>query len=553
MFFVLICAYFLFCVLENPVILFDDVWDYIVSDFNFYHGRIISELIGISVIKLIPNILHINPQDFAIVSENLFKIVIFSLASWFVVNDILKIKIDKNCIWGPIYLLIFSFFYVLPYSSAGGNLLFGTLMFFCCYILPIPFFVLLISKIYDVYIHDIDLTKKDSISLVLLSIFVMQANEMVGIITFILLFCIYIEHIIKNKKSDKEQRKFKLFPQLLSMIVANIIVYSSTGFKMMFRDYYDSHHPVLSFNNFVHYAQICIDKIIFENWYIVIPLLIGLIVVVLKRNKETSCILKFSLYSLIGIIVLALCLYCMGPTCHYAVGNEKNYVPYWILYSPVATIIQVFLFELVLFLIVYLFNKNNRLLSCIISLILVLGCLYHMIDYKWLIDYKIYADGQRRRQYLIDKMMVFYSKKDKIAILPKDDLAANYSITPDNQMMPYEVLLGTDNNKVYGESIEYSICKPFYILRFPKIYYSNMFLSKFPYLESQTKPQLYFINRSRNFNLPIFPYIKELYKIEVTAFITFSTEEEAISLFLENGGILTEEELSELKFAKILD
>lgn len=554
MLFVFICAYFLFQVLENPVILFDDVWDYIVSDFNFYHGRIISELIGVSIIKLIPNMLHINVQDFAIISENIAKIVLYSLAPLFLTNYVLIMKVNENILWGPIYLFIFSFLYVLPHSSAGGSLMFSTLMFFCCYILPLPFFVLLVSKVYDYYVFNIELTKKDCVLLVLLSIFVMQANEMVGCITFVIILCIYFEHVIKNIKLEKNNKKsFKLFPVLVSMIVANIIVYSSKGFKMMFRDYYDSHHVIFSLDNFVNYAKICVDKIIFENWYIVIPLLIALAIVASLKNKEKYNIFKFIIYSFLGIIILSLALYCMGPKCHYAVGNEENYAPYWVLYAPVAIVVQVCLFEFVLFLIVYLFNKNKKILSIFLSVLLFSSCVYFMFDYKDLVNQKVYSEGQRQRQYLIDKMMVFYSKKNQIAILPKDNLIANYSITESNQMMPYEVLLGVDNNKVYSEQLEYRRGKPFSVLKFPKTYYVNIFSPDFPYVENQTEPYMRFVDKASYFNLPIFPYIKEIYKIKVTDFITFRSEEEAISLFIENGGKLTEEELVELKFSKIME
>ena len=552
--FLFLCSYFLFRVLENPVILFDDVWDYIVSDFNFYHGRIISELIGVCIIKFIPKLLNISLQDFAIVSENLVKIFLYSLTPWFFTSFILKIKFTKNIFWGLIYLLFFAYIYALPYSSSGGNLMFSTLMFFCCYILPIPFFVLLISKIYDVYVFDVDVTKNDIIWLAVLSVFVMQANEMVGCIAFVILFCIYLEHLIKNKNIEKKDKKsFKLFSVFLSMVVANIIIYSSSGFKMMFRDYYDASHVVFSLDAFVKYVQICIDKIIFENWYIMVPLLIGIVAIVCLKNKEKANIFKFFIYSFLGIIVLSFALYCMGPTCHYAIGNEKNYDPYWILYAPVAIVIQICFLELVLLSVVYLFNKNNKILSIFISIILVVGCVYFMLDYKHLINEKVYSAEQRRRQYLIDKMMVFYSKKNQIAVLPEDNLRSNYSITENNQMMPYEVFLGIDNNKIYGEYLEYRAAKPFHILKFPEIYYVNVFSPKFPYVETIQEPEIHFIDNVSNFNLPIFPYINETYDIKVTNYITFRPEKEAISIFRKNGGTLTEAELENLEFSEILE
>ena len=176
-----------------------------------------------------------------------------------------------------------------------------------------------------------------------------------------------------------------------------------------------------------------------------------------------------------------------------------------------------------------------------------------MFDYKDLVNQKVYSEGQRRRQYLIDKMMVFYSKKNQIAILPKDNLIANYSIVEDNQMMPYEVLIGVDNNKVYSEQLEYRLGKPFSVLKFPKIYYLNVLSSRFSYLENNTEPYMCFVDKASYFYLPIFPYIKEIYKIKVTDFITFRSEKEAIALFIENGGKLTEEELVELKFSKIME
>ena len=550
-FFVFICSFFLFRVLENPVILFDDITDFIISDFNFYHGRIISELIGVSIVKLIPKLLHINLQDFAIVSENLIKILLYSLTPLIFTSYILKINFKRKIFWGPIYFLFFAYIYILPNSSAGGNLMYSTLMFFCCYILPLPFFALLISKIYNIYVFNIDTTRKDSICLAVLSIFVLQANEMVGCISFVLLLCIYLEHVIKNLKLEKKDRKsFKLFPVLLSMIIANIIIYSSSGFKLMFKVYYDTSHTIFSFDNLINYIGICINKIILENWYIMIPLFIGLVAITCLKNKENSNILKLTLYTIIGIIILALALFCMGKQCYYAIGNTENYAPYWILYAPVAIVIHVCLLDLILLFIVYLFYKNNKILATFISLTLIAGCVYFMLDYKDIFNNKIYPDEQRRRQYIIDKMMVFYSKKNQTAILPNDNLIAHYSITERDKI--YEVFLEADD-KIYDEHFEFRTSKPFHILKFPKIYYINLFVPEFPYAEKMTKPEIQFVDNVQRFRLPIFQYINKTYGIETTSSITFKTEKEAISLFIKNGGTITEEELEKLKFSKIIE
>ena len=77
-FFILFCLFIYLAVnFRYSYIQNDDIVDLFVHHINFYHGRFITELFSIFIVKNLPLSLNIHPQNFYIFSSQIIKTTIF--------------------------------------------------------------------------------------------------------------------------------------------------------------------------------------------------------------------------------------------------------------------------------------------------------------------------------------------------------------------------------------------------------------------------------------------------------------------------------------------
>ena len=282
---IIIAFLFLLYKMRYAIVIYDDVIDLILYKFKFYHGRFLTEILAALFVNWIPSLLGINIQNFALISENIIKsltIVFFTI----VINKGFFIWKKSDTIYKPL-LFIFSFltlyFFII---GTAGSILLHTLQFFFGYILPLPFFIITWYKLSDYYINNKELTPTDTKILILLSLFIAQANELVCIILFIILSIIIIEKIIKEYIFKiKENNKWVIY-SFISLILMSDITYTSAGFIEILNKYKTTEILSFSFQGLTQYLHIFLDKIVLGNILIIISIISAMYIIL--KNKENN-------------------------------------------------------------------------------------------------------------------------------------------------------------------------------------------------------------------------------------------------------------------------
>ena len=215
----------------------DDIVDLIVADQpTFYHGRFFSELISFFTVKILPNILKINIQDFAIISEGLFKAVCFVI----LIHVIGKVFYnDKQ------YNIFICFLNILTFFTLFSMLFdlnfincFSTLQFFNGYLSPLILFILLWLRLLNLYkINNIqscnNIEFKSFVYIILLSVLTTMGNEEIGIVSFLIVLNIILKNILK-----REKLKTEFLIAFLSISITSFFVFTSKGLTCLW-DWYN--------------------------------------------------------------------------------------------------------------------------------------------------------------------------------------------------------------------------------------------------------------------------------------------------------------------------
>ena len=509
---IIIAFLFLLYKMRYAIVIYDDVIDLILYKFKFYHGRFLTEILAALFVNWIPSLLGINIQNFALISENIIKsltIVFFTI----VINKGFFIWKKSDTIYKPL-LFIFSFLtlYFVIIGTAGSILL-HTLQFFFGYILPLPFFIITWYKLSDYYINNKELTPTDTKILILLSLFIAQANELVCIILFIILSIIIIEKIIKEYIFKiKENNKWVIY-SFISLILMSDITYTSAGFIEILNKYKTTEILSFSFQGLTQYLHIFLDKIVLGNILIIISIISAMYIIL--KNKENNIqnkkVFLFLSYSFLSIFLFLFSLFFIGETCNYAYGNTENYRPYWLLYKPILFSSKILLYTFVIYLFGYMLNNYEHIkIKKIILIFFLIGNFLYLKNSFYILDEIIYPYEAKRTMYLLDKFSIFYFNRGETAILPCEELNNLFTIKKDNAIMPYDLKTNTYQNKIYY----------------------NEFLGELVW--------------------PYLLYIKKVYGIKnIDKGMKFTTLEESINEYKKRGGIIEPNELKKLDFSKI--
>lgn len=508
---ILLTFVFLFYKLRYAVVVYDDVLDLVINEFKFYHGRFYSELFALIFVRGIPYLIDWNIQDFAVVSQNILKSSIFCWLVFEVSRAFFCWKNLDNLKKAVLYLFSFVTIYLFLMSSFG-SFIFETLQFFCGYILPIPILLIIWYKLSEYYIKGKSLTSFDSKMLILLALLVAQSNELVCILLFLLLSFIGIEKLIKRKRSqEKESYDWVLYPWV-SIVLMCEIIYTHPGFLEIVSNYKSDGIAHNLFSDIFSYLYIYLDKIIVENIFIIVPIIMAIVLLCKYSEDKTerTKVLKYISYSFMSLFLFFISLFFIGKTCHYVYINADNYEPYWLLYQPFLFSFKVLLYAIGLFLLGYLFKDDSkRKIKVIVLLFFIVGSFVHIKSALPLLYNDIYSPKAKETQYLLDKLSVFYFERGETAILPKENLEHLFTIQKDNEIMPYDLKTGKYKNKIYYKQKDGSI---------------------WPYLL----------------------YLDEVYEVDnIEKGMTFTTKEKAIREYIKRGGVLEPEELEELDFSTI--
>ena len=397
--------------------MFDDVIDLIINSFNFYHGRFISEFIAILFVKIIPNILNVHIQNFAVISECLLKIFLLIITVIIINKPLVQIWGNiKGKYWGIFYLLTFFTIYsfICKYDI---YLLFHTLQFNLGYILPVPFFLLFWYRIADLYINNSEISKCSIFWLVFLPLYIAQSNELFAFSTFLFLVCLLTEKILR-----KENIKSIIIP-IITMFVVFCFVLFHKFFISVFLHYYVGLKSSNFGREFIEFFRLYFNHLFIDNIFIFLLILLSFVFIIFSKinNQLKLKTIKYFVYTYSGFLLFFMLLFFIGKSCpSYGVEMSSNDENFWVLYKPILLEWKLILFSSFIYLYVIL-KKSTNISSYKLRILLFLFIIYCLciIKSEFLkFDTIVYDINMKKNQYLIEKFAYFYMNKNKVIFLP---------------------------------------------------------------------------------------------------------------------------------------
>ena len=465
---------------------------------EYAHFRYILTFFSALLIKYIPELLNIHTQDFSLISISFaialsFNILIFTI-------NIAFFKFYKNTkIFPFLYIITFLSLFIIPFikSDNDNSVFFCTHMFFFPYIFSMIFFILLWNKISDSYLENKNtVNTKDLQILIILSILITQSNEFIIYITICSLAIFQILLFIESKSLDL---KYYLLVPLIIISLSGLIIFSKSNDILY--DLYFFSFTLPSKENVFQFFSLFVKNLFIKNLYLWIPIIISFLLLFKDNNKTTSKIIKINLILYTSFLSGFFATLFINPTNPYT----QNEVKFWLLNPEFLIIFNIFLFTSFLYLVGYtlfrLTDRNKSKLTLIlISLICILSFLINIYYNNKPIPF-YYTKEYKTMMYIQDKISVFYFKQNKPAILPLPDIVA-------------AILSVSSNN-------------------YSKIKFNTLITDGF-----STPEHL--------------QYLEDIYKINTKSGVIFLKDyQEAINIFIKNGGALNSKELKNLKFQNI--
>lgn len=482
---------------QYAVIANDDMLDYFINNFKFFHGRFIESAIQSVIIGIIPLKFNLNIQNFSAYTQSLIKSVLIAFMSYALILPFYKF--NKKNIYMPIGIIFtftVFFLYVIKLQFVFGI---DVSAFFFGYIMPIPFFSLLWLYLFDFFVQN-NISKKRLFYTSLFTLIVSSFNEMYNSVLFIIILLLLIFSLKK-----KSRTLIKGFFILISIITAmGIIVITNSGFNEVVKGYnlnFVLHLSSIEISRFIYVYLVKLVKDCFILW---LPIIIFYITCFtkFKKEEEANKILIYISISLAGFLLFYTFFYFLGETFSYMNYEPYNHFPkFWILHPGLLTIYYMFLLMLDVFIAGYIFNriqfKTKKFIQiCICTFIILLSIIT-------INSVNIAPKFIRETLYKLDKYSVFYFKQGQTAVL--SDKNVEYILPLYTNHMPKDLEDKTGNA------------------------YKNKIYKDYPYLE----------------------YLKKMYKVDTSKGMTFKSEDDARLEFINNGGILSDDELKRLDFSVI--
>ena len=505
----IICIYFIYQY-KYAVVIWDDIRDIIVRapKDTYTHGRYFTETFAFIFIKIIPKMFNIPVQNYAFISEGLTKSVFLT----FIIYLFGKCFSYKNKYLNSYNLIIYiiSIFVLISLMSACNNyLIFETMQFFCGYIIPLVFFIPLWLKISDYYLcwgGVNTLSKKDILKLCILAFLTGMGNEIFAGVTSILLFLLFLENILKIKNNNEKINSYVYLP-LIFCLISVFFSSKAVGTQALIDNWGITWY--FNINSILIFLKILIKIVFIKNLFLWLPSVIGLIILKFSNIENKNKIIRYIIYTYLGLLFFYISLYFLGETYPYYIDKEDEYYMFprfWFLYSMLLLNLRFILYISLLYI---TGNIINLKLNKELKITLILAIIFSLLSFIFhSYDNVNFSDVNKKRNiYITDKMAVFYFKQGKNAILPAE--TANDIISAGDGDFPFDLIFGKYENKIYYEN-EYPI---------------------------------------------YFKYLKQCYlgmsEIPDKSGIIFKPTEEAMNDFYNNGGILEPEELTDLNFGLI--
>lgn len=478
----------------------DDILDLMNNKLWFGHGRYYCDLLSYFWVIYLPKLFNITIQDFAFVSESINKafcwvLICFMTSNFININNKFK-KLVPVC-------FVFSFFYIVSLLFETNFLnLFHTNQYFNSYVFPLIFLFLFSNKIFDLYVNNKEPSKKEFSILSVIVILLSLGNQQLLTFCSGMLLFIFADYLIKTKKVN-----YKYLILIVFAIITDYFVITSHGFKALCEVYAPELNLNFQLSNIMPFLTSFTDLIIIKNWFMYLfggGLFIILFLYDKKEKIRNIRILKYTVFSIISFFIFYFALYLCGETYTiFDLVNNQQQMKYFLYYPPLLFCFKLFLYVINLILLSFVLNINNNK-NIIKNIFCIIFCLYCGINiFRYCENKDFWCLEDKKFFYSADKMSVFWFSQGKTAIVPVDNL--NIIVPVIKWFFPEEIA----NNTYRGIVFYKNRCHPY------------------------------------------FSYLEKAYGVNTNPGMTFLPYDEALEIFKQNGGVLTEEELNDLKFSRI--
>ena len=471
-------------------VIHEDLYFFTSETINPQRMQVIADFISTLLISKIPRLLNINIQDFAIVSEVLYKTIIYIILSYTVAASFYKTQ--KKDFFFPIMIIII-FFSIL--SILSKYLLvdyFRSLYKYNETILPFIFFFLFFRYIYNFYILDKKIRKRDFVYLFIFSILLVTGNY----VTFFVPFIFMLFLLIDLSLSQIIEKKY-VWTSIISIFIMarHVFIYQ----KSSFNSYFFELNTNFSTDNIIHFLTFFFKYVIIENFFCWFLLFAGILYLCVFEPKDEKKIklVRFICYIILSYIIFLLSTFLLKPNCQlYYLDNIKS--SYWFMDAIIMFGFTLSIIYSTLLVWGSIIQKPKKLFTILIAVI-TLFVMNMYINNKPLLPMQINKEI-KKYIYATEKITLFYLEKNKTAVLP---------FSYKQKLLLICVSASLQNNK-QKKNKKYTIDSSFYL-----------------------------------------QFLKEYYKIDTTPGIIFKQPKEALKEFQEAGGQISKKELEELKFYKI--
>ncbi len=479
--------------LRYSIVINCDLHDYINYSFEFFHGRIINELISFLFIIKIPSLLNIPIQNFAFVSEGVTKTIFFCTLVYLSLCSYNKFQ-EKPIIFSLI-LSISPFLILSILNKLDFIWSFKFNEYYTGYISSIIFYLLFWYKLAMFYINTQKFSQKDYLLLPIFVILTVMSNEMLYVSAVILLFLLCIDSFFIKKTS---RYLVSLFILIFSFSIYTMFQHGTTDLVSAMNI---SFNFSPSIDIIIAFVKLFLKYIFVKNILLFIPFVINLFILLfLNENKEKNLkVIKYVLFSLFGFIVFIVGTLFLSLNCYCTDEKYK----FWFLHKGLLSTFGICLYCISLYLTGYIFSASNEIKNKIITIVIFISTsLLHIFIFYIPFEIESFNSYKQTKEmlYIVDKMSVHYLKQNKMIILPND--------------LPFEII---------------DVVDPHIIATDVAIYSQKYTKEKSSYLD----------------------YIEKEYKVNTEKGVTFLNNDAAMKHYIDNGGTFTDEELDKLDFSYI--
>lgn len=486
------------CFLKFPFIANDDMYMFFPYNFDFCHFRVINELIMALFHVWLPIFLNINPQDFAIISQSLLRAILYIAMICYMSKSYNCYK-EKPILYTVMLCVTFYTLYAMMLQD-DFTFSFDINEFFMGYVSPnIIIFLAFWYRLKTFYFEEESMCRRNIIIIFILFVLTLMTNEEQYIASIFLLIFILTEFLYKYRKEKNNITKNKIFYLLSLIIFFSVAVFYMLiihpAVKNLWNEYELYINLHITFDTLKKFIYSYAKNIIWNNIYIIIPIIINIILLHINKIKYQKE-LRYIIYTLIGFTVFQIATITLPLNCYCTYGNIK----FWYLHKGLLFTYRAFLYFILMYITGYTYHfLNNKIKVKNIPIIIFL---VSVILYNTSIEFRYttcFWKEARKNLYIAEKLSLYYIKQNKTAILP-------------NNLIPIEIVQGV-----------------------------------YPW-DMRDKPEIYTKTYT---DTPYHRYLKLVYGVETTKGMTFLPNEEAIRIYKENGGKLTDEELEKLDFRNI--